>query len=218
MTAVDRARDLFDDLAAIGAATGPGESFDPKAFDLIADAGLNGAAVPTELGGADLPLVEAVDVWAELARADASIGWCAFAADSALAYFAAYLPAEGIDILTADHSDGTLPVVAGQFAPNGAAELDGDDWILSGDYQFGSGILLAEFAGAGFFATRPGAENADYLMGFMPVGDIEQRGNWDVLGLRATQSIDYGVSGTPTFILVDDDGIIRHRQVGYPQE
>jgi thiol-disulfide isomerase/thioredoxin len=27
--------------------------------------------------------------------------------------------------------------------------------------------------------------------------------------------IDYGVSGTPTIVLVDDKGIVRHRQVGY---
>ena len=195
MNAVDRARNLYDDLAAIGAATETGESFDPKAFDLIAEAGLNGVAVPAAVGGADLPLAEAVDVWAELARADASIGWCAFAADSALAYFAAYLPDEGVEIITAGHADGTLPVVAGQFAPNGAAELDGEDWVLSGDYQFGSGILLAEFAGAGFFASRPGTENPDYLMGCFPSAEIDKRGNWDVLGLRATQSIDYGVSG-----------------------
>jgi hypothetical protein len=27
--------------------------------------------------------------------------------------------------------------------------------------------------------------------------------------------ISYGVSGTPTIILVDGEGVIRHRQVGY---
>lgn len=195
MTAVERARDLRSDLDAIAGATQPGESFDEKAFGLIADAGLNGVSVPREIGGADLPLTEAVDVWAELAHADGSIGWCSFAADSALAYFGSYLPDEGIGVLMADHGDGTLPVVAGQFAPNGVADLEGDQFLLNGDYQFGSGILLAEFAGAGFFATRPGSENPDYLMGCFPRSEIETRGNWHVMGLRATQSIDYGVSG-----------------------
>jgi hypothetical protein len=27
--------------------------------------------------------------------------------------------------------------------------------------------------------------------------------------------IAYGVSGTPTIVLVDDKGVVRHRQVGY---
>jgi thiol-disulfide isomerase/thioredoxin len=30
--------------------------------------------------------------------------------------------------------------------------------------------------------------------------------------------IDYGVSGTPTIVLVDDNGVVRHRQVGYKAE
>ena len=34
-----------------------------------------------------------------------------------------------------------------------------------------------------------------YLFGCFPVGEIEAKGNWDVLGLRGTMSIDYGVHG-----------------------
>ena len=34
-----------------------------------------------------------------------------------------------------------------------------------------------------------------YLFGCFPVEQAELRGNWDVLGLRATQSVDYGVAG-----------------------
>lgn len=213
MTTVQAARGLFDELDGIAAATPAGSSFDASAFDAIAAAGLNGVAVPKEVGGADLPLVEAVDVWAELSRADASIGWCAFAADSALAYFAAYLPDEGIDILFAGHGDGSLPVVAGQFAPNGAATLEDGEWLLDGDYQFGSGITLAEFAGAGFFATPAGGGDPAYLMGCFPVEEIEPRGNWDVLGLRATQSIDYGAHGVhvPTSCAFDFFAPTVHR-------
>jgi alkylation response protein AidB-like acyl-CoA dehydrogenase len=72
---------------------------------------------------------------------------------------------------------------------------DGDDWVVDGNYQFGSGILLADFAGAGFFATPAGSGDAAYLMACFPVEQIDGRGNWEVLGLRATQSIDYGVDG-----------------------
>ncbi len=195
MTAVETARQMFDEIDAIASQTAPGTSFDATALDVIAAAGLNGVAVPKAVGGADLPLVEAVDVWAELSRADASIGWCSFAADSALAYFGAYLPDEGIELLMSGRSDGSLPVVAGQFAPNGAATEDDGVWVLDGDYQFGSGITLADFAGAGFFATPADGGDVAYLMGCFPQEQIEARGNWDVMGLRATQSIDYGVHG-----------------------
>jgi alkylation response protein AidB-like acyl-CoA dehydrogenase len=197
---VQRARALFDDLDRMGASAASGESepagsFDRAALEAVVAAGLYGVAVPKDVGGIDLPLTEAVRVWAELARADGSIGWCAFASDSALAYFTAYLPDEGIERLLAESPGGRLPFAGGQFAPNGTAVQDGDAWVVDGDYQFGSGILLAELAGAGFFATPDSGGDAMYLMGSFPVAEIEPRGNWDVLGLRATQSIDYGVHG-----------------------
>ena len=92
---VGAARALFAELDQLGATAPDGGTFDRRALDLIAAAGLRGIAVPGEVGGVDLPLVQAVDVWSELARADGSIGWCAFASDSAAAYFGAYLPDEG---------------------------------------------------------------------------------------------------------------------------
>ncbi len=161
VTAVAAATALFDDLAAFGDAAADGASFDPAAIDLIADAGLHGVSVPKAVGGTELPLVESVEVWAEIARADGSIGWVAFAMDTALAYFGAYLPDDGVAELFADG----LPRVAGQFAPNGTASADGDDWIVDGSYQFGSGITVADVAGCGFLATPPGGGDPAYLFG-----------------------------------------------------
>jgi alkylation response protein AidB-like acyl-CoA dehydrogenase len=191
VAAVDTARSLFAELDAAGAAAAPGSSFDRSALRAVVDAGLYGASAPREVGGLDLPLVEVVDVWAELARADGSIGWCTFASDVALAYFGAYLPDAGTDIVFADG----LPILAGQFAPNGTARRDGDDWVVDGEYQFGSGMTLADRAGCGFLATPPGGGDPAYLFGCFPATEIEPKGNWDVLGLRGTMSIDYGVHG-----------------------
>lgn len=185
------ARDLFDDLAAFGAAAPDGASFDPSAIDAIAAAGLLHVSVAKEVGGAELPVLDALDVWAEIARADGSIGWVSFAMDTALAYFGAYLPDEGVDEVFA-HG---LPRMAGQFAPNGTASADGEDWIVDGAYQFGSGITIAELAGCGFLATPAGGGDPAYLFGCLPVGEAELLGNWHVLGLRATQSVDYRISG-----------------------
>jgi indole-3-acetate monooxygenase len=191
MSAVDDARSLFQILDTIGSAAEPGDSFAPAALEAIADARVYGVSAPKEVGGLDLPLTEVVDVWTELARADGSIGWCAFASDVSLAYFGAYLPDEGVDIVF----DGGLPWIAGQYAPNGTGQRDGDDWIVDGEYQFGSGITLAERAGCGFLANAPDGGDPAFLFGSFPVAEIEPKGNWDVLGLRATMSIDYGVRG-----------------------
>ena len=190
MTALDTARSLFDVLDAAGAAAPPDGSFDPSALAAIVDAGIYGVSVPKEVGGLDLPLTDVVEVWAEIARADGSIGWCTFACDVGLAYFGAFLTDEGVAELFADG----LPLLAGQYAPNGTAVRDGDDWIVNGSYQFGSGLTLANRAGAGFLATPAGGGDAAYLFGSMPVSAVEPQGNWDVLGLRGTQSVDYTVT------------------------
>lgn len=196
MTTIETAASLFDTIDAAGASAGPGHSFDGSVMRAIDDAGLYGISVPKEVGGHDLPLVDVVRIWAELSRADGSVGWCAFASDTALAYFGSYLPDSGIEsVLERTRPLDRLPFVGGQFAPNGTATADGDDWVVDGSYQFGSGILLADFAGAGFFATPPDGGDAAYLMACFPVEQIQPRGNWEVLGLRATQSIDYGVDG-----------------------
>jgi alkylation response protein AidB-like acyl-CoA dehydrogenase len=209
MSATQQATALFADLDAIGAAAPAGGSFDPAALTLIADAGLNAISVPKEVGGNELPLLEVVDVWSELARADGSIGWVAFAMDSALAYFGAYLPDAGIADLVADG----LPMLAGQFAPNGTGTADGDDWVVDGSYQFGSGLRVATLAGCGFFATPADGGDAGYRFGVLPIDQAQVQGNWDVLGLRATQSVDYTVSGVriPDRHTFDFFAPVRHR-------
>jgi len=194
MTPSERAAALHDQLDGIGAAAPPGEPFSRVALELIAEAGLSGLVVPRDVGGSDVPLAEVVRTWAELSRADASIGWCAFASDSALAYFGAYLPADGVAELFAD-VDGppSLPVLAGQFAPNGTGTPTTTGWSVEGDYRFGSGMPHATWAGAGFFTAPTDGTDPAYLMGCFPATMIEPRGNWEVLGLRSTCSIDYGV-------------------------
>jgi indole-3-acetate monooxygenase len=182
---------LFDELDAIGAAAPPGGSFDPIAITRIVDAGLAGLSVPKEVGGQDLSIRDTIDVWSELARADGSIGWVAFAMDSAVSYFGSYLPDEGIADLFADG----LPLLAGQFAPNGTGAEVGDGWVVDGSYQFGSGLTIADLAGCGFLASPADGSDAGYRFGVLPIDQAQVQGNWHVLGLQATQSVDYTLTG-----------------------
>jgi alkylation response protein AidB-like acyl-CoA dehydrogenase len=209
MSPRQQAAALFDELDAIGAATPAGASFDPAAVDRIAEAGLLAISVPKEVGGNELPLLDIVDVWSELARADGSIGWVAFAMDSAASYFGAYLPDDGIADLFADG----VPMVAGQFAPNGAATEDGTDWVVDGSYQFGSGLTLATLAGCGFFATPADGGDPGYRFGVTAVDTAQLHGNWHVLGLQGTQSVDYTLAGAriPDRHTFDFFAPFRHR-------
>ena len=190
MTAqLDAARDLFEVLDKAAAATPDGEPMLRSSVDALAVAGLMGLMVPKAAGGQELPLADIVDVYEEVARADGSTGWCYFAADLTAAFFGAYLPDEGVEGV---FSDG-IPVMAGQFAPNGTAAIDGDELVLTGDYQFGSGIAHASWAGAGVLTTPDDGTDPAYLFACFPAEQADLRGNWDVLGLRATASYDYAV-------------------------
>jgi alkylation response protein AidB-like acyl-CoA dehydrogenase len=146
---------------------------------------------PRELGGAELSLIEAIDVFAEVARADGSAGWCLMAGASAVAYFGAYCESEFVAKLFA----AGVPLVAGQFAPNGTGVAEDGGYRISGSYQFGSGIHYAEWVGAGFLVHPPEGSDAParYLFGVVPKNQVELRGNWDVLGLDATASFDYAI-------------------------
>jgi alkylation response protein AidB-like acyl-CoA dehydrogenase len=154
-------------------------------------AGLFGAMAPRKLGGAELPLLDALDVFTEVARADGSAGWCLMAAASAAAYFGAY---GGDDFVARMFADG-VPLVAGQFAPNGTGVPEDGGYRVTGSYQFGSGLHYAEWVGAGFLVPPPGGSEAParYLFGVVPRDRVEVRGNWDVLGLGATASWDYDI-------------------------
>lgn len=189
--ALQAARDLYAQLDANAATTAAGEPMSTASLDLLADAGLLGLMAPREVGGAELPLPDIVDVYEEVSRADGSTGWCYFASDCAAAYFGAYLPDDGAAEVFADG----VPLVAGQFAPNGTATLEGDDLVVDGDYQFGSGMAHATWAGAGVLTAADEGRPSEYLFACTPVGDVEQLGNWDVLGLQATASYDYRLRG-----------------------
>lgn len=188
---LDAARDLFAELDANASRVAPGEPMAKSSVDALRDAGLFGLMVPRAVGGAELPLADVVDVYEELARADGSTGWCVLASDATAAYFGAYLPDSGAERVFADG----VPLMAGQFAPNGTAVIDGDDLVLTGEYQFGSGIDHAEWAGGGVLTVPDDGSDPAFLFACLPAPEVELRGNWDVLGLQATASYDYRIDG-----------------------
>jgi indole-3-acetate monooxygenase len=188
---LEAARGLYHELDANAAALAPGQAMDRASLDALARAGLLGPMVPRDTGGAELALVDVVEIYSEISRADGSTGWCHFASDVAATFFGAYLPDSGARRVFADG----VPHMAGQFAPNGTALVDGDELVLSGDYQFGSGIAHAQWAGAGVLTTPEDGTDPAYLFACFPAEAVELQGNWDVLGLQATASYDYALDG-----------------------
>ncbi len=187
-TALDSARDLFTLISDNAERTSP----EPVPADTVAalvDAGLHAVSSPEAVGGAELPLLEQMDVLAEISRADGSAGWVLLANAVTIAFFGAWA---GDDFVEKVFADG-VPLAAGQFAPNGVAVPTDGGYRVTGDYQFGSGINHSTWVGAGAITEEPEGTDPRFLFTLMPVEDVELGGNWDVLGLEATASYDYAV-------------------------
>lgn len=166
--------------------------------EALRDSGLMAMWLPRDLGGAELWPVASLEVIEALSHADGSTGWVQMAAALSTGTGAAYLaPAAAHELF-----DGRLSIIAGHGAPLGRAEVERDGFRLSGNWSYASGLLHAQYIHTGGIVHQDGAPRIDPATGepefrifVVPVGEAALNGNWDVLGLRATGSIDYTIDG-----------------------
>jgi alkylation response protein AidB-like acyl-CoA dehydrogenase len=177
----------------------------PGVVDALAAADLFWLLVPRQLGGLESDLVTALDVFEELARADGSTGWSLMANATASCFGAIYTGDEAARAMFVDQGRG---IHAGMFAPVGTGRRDGDGYLVTGRYQFGSGSGHANWFSGGFQEVDGDGEPMVTESGmpamrvvFLPHAEVDLRGNWDVMGLAATGSYDYVVDSRH----VDDD-------------
>jgi len=133
---LDTARDLYPMIDANAVAAGNDPVPDDTVRALL-DAGLYGVLVPREAGGAGLSVADAIDVIAEVSRADGSTGWCLMAGAGVVSFFGAYA---GEDFVARMFAEGVPPMAFG--APTtgfGTGRREGDGYRVSGRFGFGSG-------------------------------------------------------------------------------
>jgi len=150
--------------------------------------GLLGMWVPRALNGAELDPVGSLEVIENLAYGDPSAGWVLMAAALAIGTGAAYLGDAAVAQLFGGKR---LPVIAGQGTRPGTAVPEKGGFRLSGSWSFASGIkhgthihTLGVIQGTG-----------EPRIFVLPVEQATLIDNWDVMGLRATGSIDYKIDG-----------------------
>jgi len=150
--------------------------------------GLLRAGAPAEAG--DLELAPGLALWCaeEIARGDASAGWCvSIAITSSL--LAAYLPTAGRTELFGDGQT----TAAGVWAPNGRARAVDGGVVVSGRWAFCSGITHADVLFAGCLVERDRSEAAERprpRVVALRKADLEILDTWHTLGLRGTGSHD----------------------------
>lgn len=153
---------------------------------LLATEQLGGAQMrPTEV----LQLLEAVSWWS------GSAGWVSMVHCCIGAMSAAFLPDSAVDRLFGPDTDNRF---SGQGAPLGMLKKVDGGYRLTGRWSYGSGFSYATWSHSACFVDdgsgKPAKDdegNVIVMCAHAPIEEHEQLGNWDVLGLKGTGSIDY---------------------------
>ncbi|GGI87843.1 hypothetical protein GCM10011581_26150 [Saccharopolyspora subtropica] len=143
--------------------------------------------IPRELGGYEFSPRQQLATIAQLSYWDASVAWTTMALQMVTGTTAAYLGPEAAREPYPDVARGEHALMAGQSTkPGTAVRVDGGHRI-SGHWQFASGIALADH----LHSAARCAETGRVPVFTFPKKQATLIDNWDVLGLRATDSIDY---------------------------
>ena len=152
--------------------------------------------VPRELGGLGLDVVTLIRVVEELSRADGSSGWSYMANALSTGVAAAFC---GDDAADAAFGGPVPAIFAGMLGPGGACvEVDGG-YVGGGRYSFASGAGHADWLAAGMFVLEDGRPRTldgglpEVRVCMLPCDRAEMMGNWDVMGLVGTGSVDFRV-------------------------
>jgi indole-3-acetate monooxygenase len=193
---LERARALGPMIDAAAQADEEATELAPEVWRAIKDAGLFSIMVPREAGGGEAHPVEQIDVIAELSYWDGSTGWYSHAVMTGGGVAGAFL---GERAIAEVFPGGRYSHCSGQVAPTGKAEKVGDHYRVSGRYSFATGSPRAQWLVGGYLLHDKGEQVLDasgqpsLLWGIVPRSGVKFLGNWEVLGLRGTGSVDFEV-------------------------
>jgi alkylation response protein AidB-like acyl-CoA dehydrogenase len=166
-------------------------------------AGLFTMLVPRALGGSELELPSYVEIVEELARTDASVGWCVGQA-SGLSALSAYMnPRLAAEVFLDSGRRAIFANGPGEGNRPGRAVVvgEGDGYRLSGRWNFASGSRHASWLLAICNLYEPderAVRDADGTLAerlmVLPVEQAELLDVWQVSGLRGTGSFSFTVS------------------------
>jgi alkylation response protein AidB-like acyl-CoA dehydrogenase len=166
-------------------------------------------SVAADVGGLEVSPLVALEVYEELARAEASAAWFVWN-NSLPGFFGRFL---SDSVRTEVFGDPGVKY-ASSTRPTGRAVLENGAYRLSGRWSLVSGCPHADWLGLMYLVEEDGEvqmlePGAPHMrMAFIPVGSYEILDTWHVGGLRGTGSHDVVVEDLPvpverTFMLMD---------------
>lgn len=151
------------------------------------DTGAFKVGIPHDLGGYEFSPRQVIETIARISYADASAGWSFMALQMVTGTTGAYLGADGARDLFPDVENGRYALIAGQGTRLGKAVRAEGGYRISGHWSFASGIAHATHIHTAALCEETGQA----LVFTFPKEQARLVDNWDVMGLRATSSIDY---------------------------
>ncbi len=151
------------------------------------DTGAFKIGIPHDLGGYEFSPRQVIETIAKVSYADASAGWSFMALQMVTGTTGAYLGADGARDLFPDVDGGRYALIAGQGTRLGKAVRAEGGYRISGHWSFASGIAHASHIHTAALCEETGQA----LVFTFPKEQARLVDNWDVMGLRATSSIDY---------------------------
>jgi len=148
------------------------------------ESGVFRLGIPRELGGYEGSPRQVIEVIEKLSYADASTGWGVMAVQMITGTTAAYQGKVATDEL---FGDGRYHLVAGQGTRLGTARKTDGGYLVTGSWQFASGLPMSSHIHTAALVEETGEPR---IFTF-PKEQATIVDNWDVMGLRATGSIDY---------------------------
>jgi alkylation response protein AidB-like acyl-CoA dehydrogenase len=194
---VQAAETLAPFIYAERAATERNRALSSDLFGAIRDAGLFSLWVPKDFGGPEIPIRDFMLVVEALARADASIAWCAANA-STNSVLSGYLSGP----IVREIWDNGQTVAAGALNSNRAtAVAEPGGYRVTGIWSFASGISHSTWLLGGCRVFEGDQQRMrpdglpDVRLVFFPKSEAHVLDTWDVSGLRGTGSHDFRAEG-----------------------
>lgn len=173
----------------------------PRAERVMRAAGVFEMAFPASRGGVEATLADQVEVTAMVAAVDGSSGWNVGVLNAG-GYYASRLGDEAYAELYPTRDRPT----SGSFHPRGRAELVDGGYLVTGQWDWGSGSYTAEHVlGGANVVTKDDEPVLDsegkqlHLGLWLPKSAIVPADNWQVLGVRGSGSTSYSIV-EPAFV------------------
>ena len=187
-TLLDSVRTLVPMIEAAAETAEAARKPDDDVINALAEIGVFRAYVPKRFGGFELDYETFMHIGMTIARACTSTAWVTtFYMEHN--WLLAHFPPQA-----QEHVWGQAPyfLAPGSISPTGNAEIDGDDYLLSGRWQWGTGIMHADWV---IVSGLISGESPELRMFMLPTQDIQVEDTWFVDGMVATGSNDIVAEG-----------------------